>query len=51
MVVDLAILEASGKFDGPLFSKLTRKDIFKQKFLNTFMELGKDYWHEARVTL
>jgi len=30
MVVDLAILEASGKFDGPLFSKLTRKDIFKQ---------------------
>ena len=50
-VVDLSKLEAAGLFNGEHFSKLTRKDIFAQRYLNDFMELGKDYWHEARVTL
>lgn len=29
-VVDLAVLEAEGLFDGPLFSKLEKKDIFAE---------------------
>jgi len=50
-VVDLAVLEKAGVFNGPLFSALSRKDIFHQPVCNDFMALGKDYWHEARVTL
>lgn len=50
-VIDLAVLEQEGLFDGPLFKALERKDIFSHRHLNDFMSLGKDYWHEARVTI
>ena len=50
-VVDLAVLESNGVFNGPHFSSLTRKDIFSQSGCNDFMDLGKDFWHEARVTI
>lgn len=50
-VIDLAVLEQHGVFNGPLFSALARKDIFHQSACNDFMDLGKDYWHEARVTI
>lgn len=49
--MSLAGLEKAGLFDGPLFSKLERKDIFNRATLNDFMALGNDYWHEVRVTL
>lgn len=48
LVIDLAVLNS--KFDGPLFSKL-EENVFKHQHLNKFMELGKDHWHEARVTI
>ena len=50
-VIDLAILEHAGLFNGPHFSSLGRKDVFSQSTLNSFMELGNDFWHEARVTI
>lgn len=50
-VVDLALLEQAGLFDGPHFTSLGRKDIFSHENLNAFIELGNDFWHEARVTL
>lgn len=50
-VIDLAILESKGLFNGEHFSKLGRKDIFAQRYLNDFMELGREFWHEARVTI
>jgi fumarylacetoacetase len=49
-VVDLAEVEAKGLFNGEHFSKLG-KTVFNKSTLNDFIELGKDYWHEARVTL
>jgi fumarylacetoacetase len=51
LVIDLALVEQHGLFDGQLLSNLEKKDIFAHQHLNTFMELGKDYWHEARMTL
>lgn len=50
-VIDLAVLESKGLFNGEHFSKLPRKNIFAQRYLNNFMELGKEFWHEARVTI
>ena len=50
-VIDLAVLGENGKFNGALFSSLENKNVFDSEFLNGFMGLGKDYWHEARVTL
>lgn len=50
-VVDLAVLEKAGVFNGTHFSALARKDIFAQSSCNDFMGLGKEYWHEARVTI
>lgn len=50
-VIDLAVLEQYGLFDGPLFSTLTKKNIFNQSTINQFIALGKDFWHEARVTI
>jgi fumarylacetoacetase len=49
-LMDLAEFENMGKFDGPLFSKLENKNVFKG-YTNSFMELGKDYWNEARETI
>lgn len=49
-VIDLAMLEERGLFTGEHFSSLGKK-VFNQRYLNDFMELGKDYWHEARVTI
>ena len=50
-VIDLGDLEQAGLFKGPHFSKLQRKDIFSQRYLNDFIELGSDCWKEARATL
>lgn len=50
-VIDLAVIERAGLFNGPLFGKLDRKDIFSQKTLNVFIALGKPYWTEARETI
>ena len=50
-VIDLAVLESHGLFNGEHFKSLNRTDIFSQSTLNTFMELGRDFWHEARVTI
>jgi fumarylacetoacetase len=47
-VIDLAILEKAGLFNGPLLSGL---NVFDKPTLNSFIELGKDHWHEARVTI
>jgi fumarylacetoacetase len=47
-VIDLAIIEEAGLFKGDLFSKLDRKNVFAQPYLNDFMSLGRDYWKEAR---
>ena len=50
-MIDLGVLEAHGLFNGPLFSALSEKNIFNQPNINKFLELGKNYWHEARVTI
>lgn len=47
-IIDLAKLESQGVFKGPLAGKT---DIFNQSSLNAFIALGKDAWHEARVTI
>jgi fumarylacetoacetase len=51
MVVDLAVLEKHGLFNGTHFSSLLRKDIFSQPNINHFIGLGKDFWKEARLTI
>ena len=52
-VIDLAVLENHGLFDGALFTQLRQSNpsVFDKKHLNDFMELGKELWHEARVTI
>ena len=50
-IIDLAVIESKGLFNGEHFSALQKKDIFSQPYLNDFMSLGKPYWHEARVTI
>ena len=55
LVIDLSYLESEGIFadNGPLFKALkdAGKTVFDKQFINDFVELGKDHWHEARVTL
>lgn len=50
-VVDLSVLENNGIFDGPLFSTIKGKYIFSKPTINEFLSLGRDFWHEARVTI
>jgi fumarylacetoacetase len=47
-VVDLAVLEAEGLFDGP---ELAGRGVFGQASLNAFMALGRPAWREARARL
>lgn len=47
-VLDLAVLETKGLFDGPL---LKGKQVFNQPDLNAFMSLGRLACREARATL
>jgi fumarylacetoacetase len=49
-VIDLAVLKYHGALGGPLFSKLA-SNCFDQPSINEFMSLGKDYWHETRVSI
>jgi fumarylacetoacetase len=44
-VVNLAELDAAGVFDGP---ELDGKPVFRERTLNSFMELGRSAWAEAR---
>ncbi|MCI0394755.1 MAG: fumarylacetoacetase [Chloroflexi bacterium] len=48
MVLDLAVLEAQGFFDGP---QLRSQHVFSQPALNAFMALGRPAWQEARATI
>lgn len=50
MVVDLAELEHSRLFDGPLFS-VANDHYFCEDTLNKFASLGKEFRVEARQTL
>jgi fumarylacetoacetase len=47
-VLDLAVLEAAGFFDGPA---LKGKKIFDRPALNAFLALGRPAWREARTTI
>ncbi len=47
-VLDLAVLEAQGLFEG---ERLSAKNVFAQGSLNPFMALGRPAWQEARRTL
>jgi len=47
-VVDLAVLEARGVFDGP---ELSARDVFSKPRLNEFLALGRSAWREARRTI
>lgn len=47
-VVDLAVLHDLGHFSG---DNLKAKNVFNNKYLNDFMELGKSAWSEARATI
>jgi len=49
-IIDLSVLLYHGAFGGPLFSNLTT-NCFDKESINEFMSLGKDYWHEARITI
>ena len=49
-VIDLAVLFFHGLFGGPHFASLN-KNVFDSDSINQFMSLGKDFWHEARVTI
>ena len=49
-VIDLAVLFAHGAINGPHFQKAT-KNVFDQAYINEFMSLGKEAWHEARATI
>lgn len=48
MVLDLAILEEAGLFDGP---NLKGKNVFRQPTPNAFMALGRAAWSESRATI
>ena len=50
LVIDLAVLFAHGAIHGPHFHKVT-KNVFDQPYINEFMSLGKEAWHEARVSI
>jgi fumarylacetoacetase len=47
-VVNLNELDAAGVFDGP---ELDGKPVFRERTLNSFMELGRKAWAEARSYL
>jgi fumarylacetoacetase len=47
-VLDLAVLEVAGCFDGP---ELKGKRVFETPALNTFLALGRPAWREARATI
>lgn len=47
-VLDLALLEKNGLFNGPC---LTNQTVFQQPNLNAFMALGKKAWREARARI
>lgn len=47
-VVDLAVLHDLGHFSG---KNLKDNNVFKNKYLNDFMDLGKSAWSEARITI
>jgi fumarylacetoacetase len=47
-VLDLAVLEEAGLFDGP---QLRDRLVFHQESLNQFMALGRPAWQEARTRL
>jgi len=48
MVLDLAVLEEVGLFDGP---ELRGRQVFAQPTLNAFMALGRAAWGEARAAI
>jgi fumarylacetoacetase len=48
-VIDLAVLEKHKLLDGPLLRE--HKEVFNQKYLNTFMGLSHKHWSEVRHTL
>ena len=47
-VVDLAVLHDLGHFSG---DNLKSTNVFKTKYLNDFIDLGKSAWSEARITI
>ncbi|WP_082252849.1 fumarylacetoacetase [Bacillus sp. FJAT-27251] len=47
-ILDLAVLDEAGHFDE---TAVKDKNIFKQKALNKFMELGKGAWSEVRQVI
>lgn len=47
-VIDLAVLHELGHFSG---DNLKGENVFNNKHLNNFMELGKSAWSEARHTI
>jgi fumarylacetoacetase len=47
-VLDLAVIEAHGLFDGPC---LKNQCVFESNSLNKFLAIGKTAWREARKTI
>lgn len=47
-VVDLAVLHDLGHFSG---DNLKGNNVFKNKHINDFIDLGKSAWSEARITI
>ncbi|MBI1915763.1 MAG: fumarylacetoacetase [Planctomycetes bacterium] len=47
-VLDLAVLEAVGRFDGPVLRPVK---VFGTRTLNAFLALGRGAWSEARATI
>lgn len=47
-LIDLFVLDEAGLFDGPI---LREQFVFQDSTLNYFLSLGKEAWHEARLTL
>ncbi len=47
-VLDLSVLEAEGRFDGPV---LRQGKVFGTPTLNAFLALGRSAWSEARATI
>src|SRR5205823_2119935 len=47
-VLDLSVLEADGRFDGP---GLRQARVFGTRTLNAFLALGRATWSEARATI
>lgn len=50
-VVDLAVLEKAGLFNDKWNAHQKERAVFSEPHLNKFMELGKEWWHEARVSI